>query len=173
MLNGWEGPEEVDSWFNHGIHYFSKPFRQNSTENSLMDDTVVGYEIRVVLFNPCHSPHLSPNHGRCTICGDWDYLLQIHLSFCEHLLYHLIYSISSPLVYASSGIKPNRSSHISFFSLWRNLTYTKSWALSVISLDAMDKDMHTAFWTAASSCACTSSAYKALSHRQYLFSSWN
>ena len=43
--------------------------------------------------------------------------------------------MSSPLVCVSSDVTPKRSSQNSFVSLWKNRTYTRSWALSVISVD--------------------------------------
>ena len=45
-------------------------------------------------------------------------------------------SVSSSLVCVVSAVMPKMSSQKSFLSAWSNLTYTKSWALSLISVDS-------------------------------------
>jgi hypothetical protein len=58
MLLRWGCPEEVDE-FHHCIHHFSILYWQIGAQDRLMNDAVVSCEIRVVLFQPCHSSSLS------------------------------------------------------------------------------------------------------------------
>ena len=125
----WRCLEKVDK-FHHSIHNLFVLFWKSRTEWWIMQGAPsVGMDTTSFILIP--------------LCANISFIAK---------------SVSSPLVCVVSAVMPKMSSQKSFLSAWSNLTYTKSWALSLISVDSSTTEaLQGALLIAAASCDWTSS----------------